>query len=84
MRASRYLSTSRDALNAMALWRARAQYSSPQDTGHTWYFPRIGEPQYRSQNITVLTTGTPKKAPNSWGNPHFYDIKSGLEEFARH
>ena len=34
-----------------------------------WYFPKIGEPQYRPQNIIVLTIRIPKKVPLILGNP---------------
>ena len=51
------------------------------------YFPGIrflgscrilGGPQYRSQNTTVLTMGTPKKVPLILGNPYlgFEDLGS--------
>ena len=35
-----------------------------------WYFPKTGGPQYKTQDTTILTMGTPKKVPLILGNPH--------------
>ena len=42
------------------------------------YFPKMGEPQYRTQNTLVLIMGTPKKVSLILGNPHV-DTYGGYE-----
>ena len=48
--------------------------SGPQDWGPFWWFPEVGETQYRPQDTIILIMRTPKRCPLILGNPKPYKI----------